>query len=75
MATENGNYATHQTAAGGWHYHPTDGGWLAFNANDSFSREYTTEEEALADAELQEQMDEGGEDCVIYDSETGEFRP
>lgn len=73
--TEAGNYATFQADSGEWYYHPTDGDWLAFNGNTYYSRSYATEAEALADAELKEQMDAAGFDGVILDAESMEARP
>lgn len=73
MSTETtgGTYASYEAGPGRWHYHPTDSDWLAFNENADFSRAYDSEAEALADAEMREEMDGAGFDGVILDPETG----
>lgn len=76
MTTEAGNYATYQDDDGRWYYHPADLDWLAFSHNRDFSRAYATEAEAMAGAELQEQMDDDDEfEEVILYPETGTARP
>lgn len=57
--TECGQYATTRVN-GKWYYHPT-GDWLSFNANEDFSIDFATEEEAF-EAAREEAADSNTDD-------------
>lgn len=58
MLTKSERYTTFESESGRWYFHPTEPDWLTFNANDSFSRSYGTEAEALEAAEAWEEQEQ-----------------